>query len=224
MIELKIRFRNSNTHLRMEMPADQHARAESFAEGLEHAAQTYWPILLIEGIALILFGILALFIPPLITLGITTTLGWLFVAGGIVALLVYSWAHAVPGFRSLLFSAVLSVIAGIALLLRPVSGAISLTVILIVFFALGGVAKLFYPLQRSQYLSEYRGWIRASGMVDLSLAALMFFGLPEIASWAPGLLLGGNLVLGGIALIVVAGLERRKHASEREPRRAQRSS
>jgi uncharacterized membrane protein HdeD (DUF308 family) len=197
------------------MPTDQHTDAESIVEGLEHAAQTYWPVLLLEGIALILFGILALFIPPLITLGITTTLGWLFVVSGVIALLVYSWAYAVPGFRSLLFSAVLSVIAGIALLLRPVSGAISLTVILIVFFALGGVAKLCYPLQRSQYLSDYRGWVRASGMVDLGLAALMFLGLPEIASWAPGLLLGGNLVLGGIALIVVAGLERRKAHSNK---------
>jgi uncharacterized membrane protein HdeD (DUF308 family) len=197
------------------MPTDHHSNAESLVEGLEQAAQTYWPVLLIEGIALILFGILALFIPPLITLGITTALGWLFVVSGIVALLVYSWAYAVPGFRSLLVSAVLSVIAGTALLLRPISGAISLTVILIVCFALGGVAKLFYPLQRSQYLSDYRGWIRASGMVDLVLAALMFFGLPEIASWAPGLLLGANLVLGGIALIVVAALERRKSTLNR---------
>jgi uncharacterized membrane protein HdeD (DUF308 family) len=192
------------------MPTDHHTDPGSLVEGLEHAAQTYWPALLIEGTVLILFGILALFIPPLVTLGITTALGWLFVASGIVALLVYSWGYAVPGFRSLLFSAVLSVIAGLALLLRPISGAISLTVILIVFFALGGVAKLFYPLQRSQYLWDYRGWIRASGVVDLSLAALMFFGLPEIASWAPGLLLGANMILGGFALIVVAALERRK--------------
>ncbi len=191
------------------MTAEQPA-SESFIEGLDHAAQSYWPVLLIEGIALILFGILALFVPPFITLGITTTLGWLFLVVGIIALLVYSWAHAVPGFRSLLFLAVLSAIAGIALLLRPVSGAISVTVILIIFFGCGGVAKLFYPLQRSQYFSDYRGWIRASGVVDLSLAALMFFGLPEIASWAPELLLGANLVLGGVALIVVAALERKK--------------
>jgi len=113
----------------------------------------------------------------------------------------------------LLFSAVLSAIVGIALLLRPSSGVISLTVILIVFFALGGVAKLWYPLERSEHLSNYRGWIRASGVVDLVLAALMFVGLPEIALWAPGLLLGANMVLGGMALIVVAMLERRKSAS-----------
>jgi uncharacterized membrane protein HdeD (DUF308 family) len=205
------------------MPTDQDAGPEPFVEGLEHAAQTYWPVLLIEGIALILFGILALFIPPLITLGITITLGWFFIAAGIAALSVYSWTYAVPGLRSLLFSAVVSVIAGIALFLRPLGGAISLTVILIVFFGLGGVAKLFYPLQRSEYLSDYRGWIRASGMVDLCLAVLMFFGLPEIASWAPGLLLGANLVLGGIALIVVAALERKKHGTGKSSAPAHRS-
>jgi uncharacterized membrane protein HdeD (DUF308 family) len=202
----------------MDQPA-----GESLIEGLENVAQSYWPVLLIEGLALILFGIVALFIPPLITLGITTALGWLFLVVGMIGLLVYSWAHAVPGFLSLLFSAVLSVIAGIALWLRPVSGAVSVTVILIIFFGLGGVAKLFYPLQRSEYLSDYRGWIRASGMVDLCLAVLMFFGLPEIASWAPGLLLGANLVLGGIALIVVAALERKKHGTGKSSAPAHRS-
>jgi hypothetical protein len=40
----------------------------------------------------------------------------------------------------------------------------------------------------------------------------MVFGLPEFASWAPGLLLGANLVLGGIALIA---LERKKHDSKK---------
>jgi uncharacterized membrane protein HdeD (DUF308 family) len=70
--------------------------AEYLVEGLEQAARTYWPALLIEGIALILFGILALFIPPLVTLGIATTLGWLFLFGGIAALLVCAWARTAP--------------------------------------------------------------------------------------------------------------------------------
>jgi uncharacterized membrane protein HdeD (DUF308 family) len=199
------------------MSTDHHIETESLVEGLEQAARIYWPALLVEGIVLILIGVLALFIPPLITLGIATALGWLLIAGGIVVLVVYSWGYAAPGFRSLLFYAVLSMVAGFALLLRPLSGAISLTVILIVCLALGGVAKLFYPLGRSQYLANYRGWIRASGVVDLVLAALMFIGLPEIALWAPGLLLGANMVLGGIALVVVAILERRRPASTVTP-------
>jgi uncharacterized membrane protein HdeD (DUF308 family) len=38
----------------------------------------------------------------------------------------------------------------------------------------------------------------------------MFADLPETALWAPGLLLGANMILGGVALIAVALLERRK--------------
>jgi uncharacterized membrane protein HdeD (DUF308 family) len=197
------------------MPTDHPSDAECLVERLEQATRIHWPALLVEGVALILFGSLALLVPPLITLGISTALGWLFVSAGAGALVFYAWGPTAPGFSSLLFAAVLSVIAGIALLLRPLSSAISLTVILIVFFALSGVAKFCYPLKRSQYLSTYSGWIRASGVIDAILAGLMFVGLPEIAMWAPGLLLGANMVLGGIALIVVAVLERRKPAQNK---------
>jgi uncharacterized membrane protein HdeD (DUF308 family) len=85
-----------------------------------------------------------------------------------------------------------------------------------VAFALIGAFKLAYPIERFQYLSDYRGWIRASGVVDLALAAIMFADLPETALWAPGLLLAVNMVLGGIALIVVALVERRKTTDKQD--------
>jgi uncharacterized membrane protein HdeD (DUF308 family) len=157
--------------------------------------------------------VLALFISPLMSLGIVAALGWIFFFGGMAAMIAYCRLYPAAGFTYLLFLAVLAVIAGLALLVRPWSGVISLTVILIVCFALAGAAKLTYPLERSRYLSSYRGWIRASGVVDLVLAGLMFVDLPETALWAPGLLLGANMVLGGIALIVIALLERRKLAT-----------
>jgi len=47
------------------------------------------------------------------------------------------------------------------------------------------------------------------------LAALMFADLPDTALWAPGLLLGTNMILGGVALIAIALLERRKADSLR---------
>ena len=187
--------------------------AEVLLEGAEHAARSHWPILLIEEIALIAFGVLALFISPLMSLGIVAALGWIFFFGGMAAMIAYCRLYPAAGFTYLLFLAVLAVIAGLALLVRPWSGVISLTVILIVCFALAGAAKLTYPLERSRYLSSYRGWIRASGVVDLVLAGLMFVDLPETALWAPGLLLAANMVLGGIALFVIALLERRKLAT-----------
>jgi uncharacterized membrane protein HdeD (DUF308 family) len=182
-------------------------------EGAEHAARSHWPILLIEGIALILLGVLALSIPPLITFGIASSLGWVFLFGGIAALLAYFRLYRTPGFRQRLFLAVLSMIAGLALLVRPVSGIISLTVVLILIFALVGAAKLTYPFEGLRYFSNYRTWIRASGLVDLVLAALMFADLPETGIWAPGLLLGADMIVGGIALVVIALQERRKLAA-----------
>jgi uncharacterized membrane protein HdeD (DUF308 family) len=200
------------------MAEDYRSNAELFMEGAERAAQSHWLILLVEGIALILFGILALFIPKLITLGITSALGWLFLFGGMAAIFLYVRLYRASAFRERFFLAVLSVIAGLALLARPFSGFISLTVILIVAFALIGAFKLAYPIERFQYLSDYRGWIRASGVVDLALATIMFADLPETALWAPGLLLAVNMVLGGIALIVVALVERRKPTAKQDIR------
>ena len=40
----------------------------------------------------------------------------------------------------------------------------------------------------------------ASGIVDLVLAAIILAGLPGTAAWAIGLLVGINMVMGGVAL------------------------
>lgn len=186
--------------------------AEMLLEEAEHAARSRWLILLIEGVALIGFGALALFIAPLMSLGTVTALGWCFLFGGIAAMIGY-FRYPAARVSYLLFLAAFAVIAGLALLVKPWSGAISFTVVLIICLALLGAAKLTYPLERSRYLSGYRGWIRASSAIDLVLAALMFADLPETALWAPGLLLGANMILGGIALVVIALLERRKLAT-----------
>ena len=192
------------------MADDYRSNAELLIAGAELQARRQWPIIVVEGTVLVLFGILALFIPPLITLGIASALGWVFLSAGAAAIIVHFRWHQAQGLRYLLFAAVLSTLAGLALLVKPVSGVISLTVLIILFFGVAGVAKLTFPLQRFRYLRSYRGWIRASGVIDLMLAALMFGDLPETALWAPGLLLGTNMILGGIALIMVALVERRK--------------
>jgi uncharacterized membrane protein HdeD (DUF308 family) len=183
--------------------------AEMLIEGAEHAARSHWLILLVEGVALVGFGALALFIAPLMSLGTVTALGWCLLLGGIAAMIAY-FPYRAARISYLLFLAAFAVIAGLALLVKPWSGAISLTVILIICLALLGAAKLTFPLERSRYLSGYRGWIQASSVVDLVLAGLMFADLPETALWAPGILLGANMILGGIALVVIALLERRK--------------
>jgi uncharacterized membrane protein HdeD (DUF308 family) len=43
-----------------------------------------------------------------------------------------------------------------------------------------------------------------SGIIDLVLAGIIFAGLPGTAAWALGLLVGINMIFGGVALVAIA--------------------
>jgi uncharacterized membrane protein HdeD (DUF308 family) len=159
---------------------------------------------LVEGIVLLGLGFLAILIPPLATLGVTILFGWLFLISGAMGLIATFWARQAPGFWWSLVSAVLAIAAGFVLLVSPGSGALSLTLILIVFFVIEGVASVMYALEHRQQLSGRWAWMLASGIIDLILAAMVFAGLPGSAAWAIGLLVGINMIFGGSALIAMA--------------------
>jgi uncharacterized membrane protein HdeD (DUF308 family) len=163
-----------------------------------------WRFLLIEGIVLVLLGAAAIVLPPIATLAITLIIGWLFLISGIVGLIMTFVMRHAPGFWWSLFSAILAIAAGAVLLGWPVSGVLSLTLLLIVFFILEGIATIMYALDHKRELSGRWGFMLASGIVDLALAAIIFAGLPGTAAWAIGLLVGINLLFGGAALIGLA--------------------
>src|SRR5260370_42322413 len=104
-----------------------------FEGALEQSIHEHWVLFLTEGIILVVLGLLAIIIPPLATIAVTIFLGWLFLISGIVGLVTTFWARHAPGFWWSLLSAVLAIAAGIVLLGWPVRGALSLTLLLIVF-------------------------------------------------------------------------------------------
>jgi len=163
-----------------------------------------WRFLLIEGIILVVLGAAAIIVPPIATLAVEIILGWLFFISGIVGLVMTFMMRHAPGFWWSLFSAVLSIAAGAVLIGWPVSGVMSLTLLLIAFFILEGIATIMYALDHKRELSGRWGWMLASGIVDLALAAIIFAGLPGTAAWAIGLLVGINMLFGGSALIGLA--------------------
>jgi len=90
------------------------------------------------------------------------------------------------------------------LLLWPISGTISLTLVLIAFFIIEGIVSIMYAIDHRNQLSGQWGWMLLSGIIDLILAAIIFAGLPGTAAWALGLLVGINMLFGGAALIAMA--------------------
>ena len=173
-------------------------------QSLGSTLREHWVLFLVEGIVLLGLGFLAILLPPLATLGITILLGWLFLISGVTGLIATFWARQAPGFWWSLVSAVLGIGAGLVLLVSPGSGALSLTLILIVFFVIEGVASVMYALEHRQQLTGSWGWMLVSGIIDLILAAMVFAGLPGSAAWAIGLLVGINMIFGGSALIAMA--------------------
>jgi uncharacterized membrane protein HdeD (DUF308 family) len=173
----------------------------------------HWVLFLVEGIVLVVLGLIAIVVPPIATLAVEILVGWLFLISGILGLITTFWMRGAPGFWWSLLSAVLGIGAGIVLLAWPLSGVLSLTLILIVFFTIEGIASIMYALEHKRELSGRWGWMLASGVVDLILAAIILIGLPGTAAWAIGLLVGINLIFGGSALIAMA-----LHARDIAPR------
>src|SRR6195256_2478716 len=168
------------------------------------AVREHWKAFLIEGILLVVLGLAAMIVPPLASLAVTIFLGWMFLISGVAGLVLTFWARQMPGFWWSLISAVLAIGAGIILLVRPVQGTLTLTIVVGAYFLAEGVATIMYALEHKKELSERWSWLLIAGIMDILIAFLIISGLPGSAEWAIGLLVGINLVLGGASLVGLA--------------------
>ena len=185
------------------MTIDQQ-NAERMGRALVGAIHEHWAVFLIEGIILVILGIAAIALPPIATLAFTIIIGWVFLISGVVGLFTTFWARHVPGFWWSLISAIIGIAAGVVLLLWPITGTLSLTLVLIAFFVVEGIVSIMYAIEHRNQLTGRWGWMLVSGIIDLILAGIIFAGLPGTAVWALGLLVGINMLFGGAALIAMA--------------------
>jgi uncharacterized membrane protein HdeD (DUF308 family) len=160
--------------------------------------------LLIEGILLVVLGLGAMIVPPLVSLAVTIFLGWMFLISGVAGLALTFWARQMPGFWWVFVFGVAGHQRRYVLLAWPVQGTLTLTIVLGAYFLAEGVATIMYALQHRRELSERWGWLLTSGIVDLILAGVIIAGLPGLALWAIGLLVGINMIFGGASLIAMA--------------------
>ncbi|MEP7030349.1 MAG: HdeD family acid-resistance protein [Pseudolabrys sp.] len=175
-----------------------------FQRAVANALHQHWKLYLIEGVLLVVFGLIAVVIPPIATLAVTLVLGWLLLFSGVIGLYTSFMMRHAPGFWWSLISAALAVLVGGMLLALPAGGALSLTLVLVAFFVIEGVVSIMFALDHKRELSGRWGWMLVSGIVDLVLSVMIFIGLPSTAAWAIGLLVGINMLFGGLALISMA--------------------
>ena len=185
---------------------------EGLRSAIVKSIHDHWLFYFIEGLVLIILGVLAVVVPPLASLAVAIVVGWLFLVGGSFGLVITLMGRHAPGFWWSLVSAVLAIVVGGLLIWWPVGGVLSLTLLLTAFFVVDGIASIMLAIEHQRHGSNSWGWLLASGIVDLVLAGFIFLGFPGTAAWAIGLIVGIDLIFGGSSLVVVA-LKARKTRS-----------
>ena len=103
-----------------------------------------------------------------------------------------------------LLSGILYLAIGIIFLRYPLEGVLTLTLLLAVLFVFEGAIKIAVALQL-RTISNW-GWMLASGIAALILAAIIFSGYPENVAWMLGLLVGINLIFSGWTMLMLSSV------------------
>jgi uncharacterized membrane protein HdeD (DUF308 family) len=176
-------------------------------DGLRHqlasAIRGHWKLFLAQGIIMMVLGFLAVAEPNVATVAVTLFVGWLFFIAGIFRAASTWHSQQMPGFAWSMLTALLSVVLGLILILRPLAGVLTLTMVLVAFFIVEGIASILGAIQHRQHLRSWV-WVLFSGVVDLLLAWLIWAGWPSSADWAIGLLVGINMIFFGLSLVMTA--------------------
>ena len=176
---------------------------DEFRRQLATRMHEHWKLFLVEGVVMMVLGLLAIAVPEIASLAIAIFIGWLFFVGGILRTISVLQHRQMPGFAWSLLTAVLAVVLGLVLIARPIAGVLTLTIVLVVFFVIEGITAFMLAIEHRRHLTSWI-WILFSGLVDLLLAFLIWDGWPSSAGWAIGLLVGINMVFVGLSLIMTA--------------------
>jgi uncharacterized membrane protein HdeD (DUF308 family) len=178
-------------------------RLEDVGPDAREAIRSHWVLFLIQGVIMIILGVLAVGEPMVATLAVTLFAGWLFLFSGIVGLAGIFTARRVPGFWWALIMALLAIVVGIYLIWRPLSGTLSLTLAVGAFFGAQGIVQIITAIGHHKVLRSWV-WMLVTGIANVILALIIWGGFPGTAEWVLGLLFGINLLLWGFSLVMTA--------------------
>lgn len=185
------------------MSDDPAQQLQKFQRNIAAAMRAHWRMLLVQGIIMIVLGLLAVLLPNIATLAVELLIGSLFLAGGLMRLLALTRCRTAPGFWWSVATAALAALLGAILILQPMQGTLTLTLVLLAFFVAEGIVSIVVAFLIHRPMRTWL-WTLMSGVVDLVLAYLIWRGWPASAAWAIGLLVGINMFFLGLSLAMTA--------------------
>jgi uncharacterized membrane protein HdeD (DUF308 family) len=162
----------------------------------------HWGWFLALGILLVLGGMAAIAFPLLSTIAAKIAIGWIFLVAGVVEVIHAFYVKRWAGFLWNLLIGFLYIAAGAWLAFFPLTGIITLTIVIAALFIAEGIMELIMGLRMRPH--EGWGWVVFSGLVAVAAGLLIALSLPESAVWALGLLAGINLLFSGWSFVYLA--------------------
>lgn len=184
------------------MTTDTTADLKAEAARIRFYVADHWGWFLGLGILLALAGAAAIAFPFFSTLAAKFALGWVLLFTGVVNVVhafgTWGWrAFALNLLVGLLFLA-----AGAYLAFFPLTGIVTITVLLAALFIAEGYLELMMALR----LQPDAGWlwVLLSGLLAIGAGVMIGLGLPDSSTWVLGLLTGINLLASGLSFIFLA--------------------
>ena len=159
-----------------------------------------WAIL--WGILFILFGTLAVGSPLLAAVTVSAVIAWLIVLAGLIHLAVAFHVH---GAGSMMWKALVGLaylFIGGYLLVHPLLGVASLTLLLASLFFIEGVLDiaLYFNLRPAHGAV----WVLFDGLVTLLLGLFIGLHWPSSSAWAVGTLVGVSMIISGVTRVMMS--------------------
>jgi len=142
-------------------------------------------------------GVLSLLAPFYAGVAATLLLGTYFLISGILEGIVAFRAPSWLGTIGLIALAAVSVIAGLLILIHPLAGLVTITLVCIASIFAVGLVKIFWSFR----VSSGSGILVLSGVLSILIAILLYTNFPWSAAWAFGVLVGINLLMEGVLML-----------------------
>jgi uncharacterized membrane protein HdeD (DUF308 family) len=178
------------------------AAAAALREAMRETVKRYSLWYLLQGVLMVVAGVLAFIYPLLASVALIYLLAWVLIVSGAVQAIGLIGARHVPHYWLQLISVVIAILIGVLLLRQPESGLLIMTLLLIVFFMVEGISKVIFALTIRPFPNW--GWVFASGLVGIVLGVYLLMNIPVSAEWVLGVLLGIQLICEGAALAYLA--------------------
>lgn len=167
-----------------------------------------WGWLVAAGVCSVIVGGLAIFAPLASSLAVETVVACACVVGGIAWVISAFKTRSWQGLATRIAIGILQLAVGILLLVNPVFGLFSLTMLIAGFFAADGTLRIMSAVQNRSHLKGW-GWVAASGVITVVFAAIIASEVPAAALVLVGVLTGINLLMSGFIQIAYGFAARR---------------